>query len=67
MATVEKEFLAAKDAQRYRDYPLAEQLLLKVLEKDPFHLEARKETCIPLSPNGAIRKSIRNRQYRLAN
>lgn len=42
-ATVEKEFLAAKDAQRYRDYPLAEKLLFKVLQKDSYHLEARKE------------------------
>ena len=42
-STVEKEFLAAKDAQRYRDYPLAEQLLKKVLQKDSYHLDSRKE------------------------
>ena len=42
-STVEKELLAAKDAQRYRDYPLAEQLLKKVLQKDSYHLDARKE------------------------
>ena len=43
VASLEKEFIAAKDAQRFRDYTLAEELLLGVLEKDSYHLEARKE------------------------
>ena len=29
--TLEKKFLKAKDAQRYRDYPLAEKLLNEIL------------------------------------
>jgi lipopolysaccharide biosynthesis regulator YciM len=41
--TLEKTFLKAKDAQRYRNYPLAEALLKEVIEEDPLHLEARKE------------------------
>ena len=41
--TLEKKFLKAKDAQRYRDYKLAESLLTEVIKEEPFHLEARKE------------------------
>ena len=41
--TLEKTFLKAKDAQRYRDFTLAEKLLHEIIEDDPLHLEARKE------------------------
>ncbi len=41
--TLEKTFLKAKDAQRYRDFKLAELLLTEILQEDPLHLEARKE------------------------
>jgi len=58
VSTVEKEFLAAKDAQRYRDYPLAEQLLLQVLEKDPFHLESRKELALLYHRMGRYKKAL---------
>ena len=50
--TLEKTFLKAKDAQRYRDYPLAEALLKEVIEEDPLHLEARKELSFLYYRNG---------------
>lgn len=56
--TLEKTFLKAKDAQRYRDYPLAEELLTEILEKDPLHLEARKELSFLYHRNSDYKKSI---------
>lgn len=56
--TLEKTFLKAKDAQRYRDYPLAETLLKEVLEKDPLHLEARKELSFLYYRNGKYDKGL---------
>jgi len=50
--TLEKTFLKAKDAQRYRDYPLAEELLMQILQEDPLHLEARKELAFLYYRNG---------------
>lgn len=50
--TLEKTFLKAKDAQRYRDYPLAESLLTAILQEDPLHLEARKELSFLYYRNG---------------
>ena len=58
VASVGKEFYAAKDAQRYRDYPLAEQLLLKVLVKDPFNLGARRELSLLYHRKGQYKKSL---------
>jgi len=58
IASEEKNFMAAKDAQRYRDYPLAEKLLVRVLEKDPYHLEARKELAFLYFRMGVYEKSI---------
>ena len=46
--TLEKTFLKAKDAQRYRDFTLAEKLLLEIIKDDPLHLEARKELSSPI-------------------
>ena len=56
--TLEKKFLKAKDAQRYRDYPLAEKLLNEILEEDPIHLEARKELSFLNYRNGDYEKSL---------
>ncbi len=56
--TLEKNFLKAKDAQRYRDYPLAEKLLNEILEGDPLHLEARKELSFLHYRNGDYAKSL---------
>lgn len=56
--TLEKTFLKAKDAQRYRDYPLAEKLLNEILEVDPLHLEARKELAFLHYRNGDYIKSL---------
>ena len=50
--TLEKTFLKAKDAQRYRDYPLAEKLLTEIIAEDPLHLEARKELSFLYYRNG---------------
>ena len=50
--TLEKTFLKAKDAQRYRDYPLAESLLTAIIQEDPLHLEARKELSFLYYRNG---------------
>ena len=50
--TLEKTFLKAKDAQRYRDYQSAETLLKEIIEEDPFHLEARKELSFLYYRNG---------------
>ena len=56
--TLEKTFLKAKDAQRYRDFTLAEKLLLEIIEDDPFHLEARKELSLLYFRNGDYDQSL---------
>ncbi|MAV80357.1 MAG: hypothetical protein CMC22_09765 [Flavobacteriaceae bacterium] len=56
--TFEKAFLKAKDAQRFRDYPLAEKLLDEILDRDPLHLEARKELSFLHYRNGDYDKSL---------
>lgn len=56
--TLEKTFLQAKDAQRYRDYPLAEKLLNEILQEDPLHLEARKELSFLHYRNGDYNNSL---------
>lgn len=56
--TLEKTFLKAKDAQRYRDYRLAESLLTKILQEDPLHLEARKELSFLYYRNGDYNQAI---------
>ncbi len=56
--TAEKMFLKAKDAQRYRDYALAEELLTELLEQDPLHLEVRKELSFLYYRNGDYEKGI---------
>ncbi|MEK9604161.1 MAG: DUF5107 domain-containing protein [Flavobacteriaceae bacterium] len=56
--TLEKTFLKAKDAQRYRDYSLAEVLLKEILEEDPLHLEARKELSFLYYRNGDYERAL---------
>ena len=56
--TLEKTFLKAKDAQRYRDYQLAETLLNEIIEEDPLHLEARKELSFLYYRNGDYDKAL---------
>ena len=56
--TLEKTFLKAKDAQRYRDFTLAEKLLLEIIEDDPLHLEARKELSSLYFRNGDYDQSL---------
>tara|TARA_B100001175_G_scaffold317889_1_gene337274 strand:+ start:2880 stop:5972 length:3093 start_codon:yes stop_codon:yes gene_type:complete len=56
--TLEKKFLKAKDAQRYRDYVQAERLLTEILKEDPLHLEARKELSFLYYKNGDYDKAL---------
>ncbi len=56
--TLEKTFLKAKDAQRYRDYTLAENLLKEIIEEDPLHVEARKELSFLYYRNGDYDKAL---------
>lgn len=56
--TLEKTFLKAKDAQRYRDYPLAEALLKEIIQEDPLHLEARKELSALYHRKGQYDKAL---------
>ena len=56
--TLEKTFLKAKDAQRYRDYQSAETLLNEIIDEDPLHLEARKELSFLYYRNGDYDKAL---------
>jgi len=56
--TMEKTFLKAKDAQRYRDYQSAETLLNEIIDKDALHLEARKELSFLYYRNGDYDKAL---------
>jgi lipopolysaccharide biosynthesis regulator YciM len=56
--TLTKKFLEAKDAQRYRDYPLAEKLLTTLLDEDPLHLEARQELSFLYYRKGQYQKAL---------
>ncbi|MDC3133145.1 DUF5107 domain-containing protein, partial [Flavobacteriaceae bacterium] len=55
----EKLFLEAADAKRYREFKKAKNLLKKVLENDPFHLNAQQLLGELLYREGTYKKALK--------
>lgn len=56
--TLEKTFLKAKDAQRFREFSLAVELLTSIIKEDPTHLSARMELSSLYYRNGMYEKAL---------